>query len=55
MKFVQLRRKFAYSRGISVGGDRAKQKAFKLATLSLLASCIVATSDDQYWVVREEI
>jgi hypothetical protein len=48
-------REYAYKRGIAVGGDRAKQKAFKAATQWLVSSSIVATWEDQYWVVREEI
>jgi hypothetical protein len=48
-------RKYAYKRGISVGADRAKQKAFKAATQSLLTSAVVATWDDQYWVVRDDV
>ena len=51
----EMWRKYAYKRGISVGADRAKQKAFKAATQSLLTSAVVATWDDQYWVVRDDV
>jgi len=51
----EMWRKYAYKRGISVGAERAKQKAFKAATQSLLTSAVVATWDDQYWVVRDDV
>jgi hypothetical protein len=42
-------RDYAYRRGISAGEDRAKQKAFKMATEYLIASEAVGTWDQYVW------
>jgi hypothetical protein len=49
----KLWREYAYKSGISSGGNRAQQKAFKDATTKLVASRIVGTWDGWYWLVRE--
>ena len=46
-------REYSYKSGISSGGDRAQQKAFKDATAKLVAGRIVGTWDGWYWLVRE--
>jgi hypothetical protein len=45
-------RQYAYKRGISPGGQRAKQKAFQIAIKILLESGMVKRMDDQYWLAQ---
>jgi AAA domain-containing protein len=44
-------RKYAYRMGISTGGERAQQKAFKTGTEHLIAGQLVGVWDNQYWPI----
>jgi hypothetical protein len=45
-------RTYAYKRGISTGGDRAQQKAFKTATAALIENQFVGCWNEQVWPAK---
>jgi RecA-family ATPase len=47
---IEQWRQYAYSRGISTGGDRAQQKAFKTATDQLIGDALVGAWNEHVWL-----